>query len=342
MTIRGVSAAVLALFVVSVDAQSPAVAPTVWRVDNLEAIGGNKVSTLGSPKVVQTDRGPAMAFNGKSDGLVLDANPIAGLSRFTLEVLFSPDADGSEEQRFLHIQEAASENRALIELRQAKGGAWSLDTYLRYNDAQSTLLDRALSHQSGGWHVATLTFDGRTMVHYVDGTRELSADVAFRPLNAGKTSIGVRQNQISWFKGRIHTIRITPDVLTPDRFIPSAPQARVTPTSIIPLWPEGVPGAKPDARGEQWAEGRVSNIHVPTLSYYPPDPGTLNGTAVIICPGGGYARLAMSNEPAGITPVLNGPRCVGLCVEEPGRRVRPSGAASRCASCHPDGARARF
>jgi xylan 1,4-beta-xylosidase len=305
VTKRGLVAAVLAISAAGISGQSAA--PVVWRLDNVAAIAGHTVTRLGSPQVVQTDRGPVVAFNGRTDGLVLDVNPLAGLSSFTVEVLFSPDVDGLEEQRFLHMQEAASENRALLELRQQKGGAWSLDSYLRHNDAQRTLIDRTLTHSAGDWHVATLTFDGQTMAHYIDGKPELSGQVAFRPLGSGRTSIGVRQNQVSWFKGRIHTIRITPDVLTPDKFLPLAPLAPLAllaPTRIIPLWPEGVPGAKPDTRGEQWADGRVSNVHVPTLSYYPPAPGMLNGTAVIICPGGGYARLAMSNEPAGLTPLL--------------------------------------
>jgi beta-xylosidase/acetyl esterase/lipase len=297
MTRRGLVAAALAISAAGVSGQSTAPAPVVWRIDNVATIAGHTATRLGTPQVVQTDRGPAVAFNGRTDGLILEVNPLAGLTRFTLEVLFSPDVDGPEEQRFLHMQESTSENRALLELRQQKGGAWSLDAYLRYDEAQRTLIDRTLTHSAGDWHVATMTFDGRTMADFVDGKRELSGEVAFRPLAAGRTSIGVRQNQISWFKGRIHTIRITPEVLPPERFLTVPPRE-------IALWPEGVPDAKPDSRGEQWADGRVSNVHVPTLSYYPPAPGTLNGTVVIICPGGGYARLAMSNEPAGVTPLL--------------------------------------
>jgi xylan 1,4-beta-xylosidase len=288
---------VLAVCTTGLGGQSNNAAAIVWRLDNVATIGGHPVTRLGSPQVVQTDRGPAVAFNGKTDGLFLDANPLQGLSQFTVEVLFSPDVDGQEAQRFLHMQEATSENRALIELRQQKDGRWFLDTYLRYDEAQNTLQDRSRTHSGGDWHVATLTFDGKTMTHFVDGTRELSGDVAFRPLTAGRTSIGVRQTQISWFKGRIHTVRITPRVLSPAQFL------TVPPREIL-LWPEGVPDAKSDTRGEQWVDGRVSNVHVPALSYYPPAQGTGNGTAVIICPGGGYARLAMSNEPAGLTPLL--------------------------------------
>ena len=84
--------------------QRPAPGPVVWQVDNLASIGGHAVTVIGAPTVVATDNGPAVAFNGRTDGLVIEANPLEGLSRFTVEVLFAPDIDGPEEQRFLHIE----------------------------------------------------------------------------------------------------------------------------------------------------------------------------------------------------------------------------------------------
>jgi acetyl esterase/lipase len=77
------------------------------------------------------------------------------------------------------------------------------------------------------------------------------------------------------------------------------PQSRV-----IPLWPEGVPGAKQNGGVERLEDGRVYNVQSPTLTYYPPAEGTSAGTAVIVCPGGSYARLAMANEAAGAVRVL--------------------------------------
>jgi acetyl esterase/lipase len=73
---------------------------------------------------------------------------------------------------------------------------------------------------------------------------------------------------------------------------------------VIPLWPEGVPAAvRPDApaaRGpigdEKVDDGRIANISVPTLTVYPPAVDRPNGTAVIVCPGGGYARLSTERE----------------------------------------------
>ena len=67
--------------------------------------------------------------------------------------------------------------------------------------------------------------------------------------------------------------------------------------ATIRLWPEGVPGAK--AIGpELAADNRVSNVSDPSLTVYAPAAGTANGTAVIICPGGGYTRLSVDHEGA--------------------------------------------
>ena len=75
--------------------------------------------------------------------------------------------------------------------------------------------------------------------------------------------------------------------------------------AVLPLWPEGVPAAvradAPAARGDLGAEraeegGRVANVSVPTLTVVPPAVDRPNGTAVIVCPGGGYVRLSFQRE----------------------------------------------
>jgi acetyl esterase/lipase len=65
--------------------------------------------------------------------------------------------------------------------------------------------------------------------------------------------------------------------------------------TVIPLWPEGVPGAK-DTGPEQDANGHVENVSTPTLTVIGPAVDRPNGTAIIICPGGGYVRLAFARE----------------------------------------------
>ena len=201
---------------------------TDWRLDSLTSIGGHPVTLVGAPTVVETPAGPAIAFNGRTDGIFLDVNPLAGLERFTVEVLFEPDADGPPEQRFLHFEEAGGGKRALIETRMLPEGRWCLDTFLKDGDAALTLIDRARTHPAGQWHVAALVYDGREMAHYVDGVRELGGTVAFRPLAAGRTSIGVRQNKVYWFKGRIARVRVTPGVLRPGELLEPPTRRRST------------------------------------------------------------------------------------------------------------------
>ena len=74
--------------------------------------------------------------------------------------------------------------------------------------------------------------------------------------------------------------------------------------TVIPLWPEGVPAAiRPDAPAaigklgdERHEDGRISHVSEPTLTLYPAAVDRPNGTAVIICPGGGYTRLSTERE----------------------------------------------
>ena len=60
------------------------------------------------------------------------------------------------------------------------------------------------------------------------------------------------------------------------------------------LWPHGAPGAQ----GTQPED-------IPTLTVYLPDPGKAVGTAVVVCPGGGYVHLAMEKEGSDIAEWLN-------------------------------------
>ncbi|WP_426104528.1 alpha/beta hydrolase [Massilia sp. TSP1-1-2] len=64
---------------------------------------------------------------------------------------------------------------------------------------------------------------------------------------------------------------------------------------VMPLWPEGVPGAKAIG-AETVADGKTGNVSVPTLTMYGPAVDKANGAAVIICPGGGYSRLSTERE----------------------------------------------
>jgi len=97
----------------------------------------------------------------------------------------------------------------------------------------------------------------------------------------------------SWLAARAITLAlVVVAFVSPDRADGQA---------VIPLWPEGVPGAKAAGGPEREVDGRVSNVHRPTLTHYPAPAGRATGAAVIVCPGGGYARLAIANEGEGLT-----------------------------------------
>jgi hypothetical protein len=175
-----------------------------------EPIGGHPTRIVGHPQAVP-DAG--LAFNGAADALYVDANPIESLAEFTIEILFRADADGPAEQRFFHIEDK-TKSRLLFETRVLPGGRWALDTFL-FVDAthRRTLLDPARTHPCGQWTWVALTYQHGRMTHYINGVAELSGEITFGPMVAGTTSIGVRQNLVSWFKGNIREVRIHPVAL---------------------------------------------------------------------------------------------------------------------------------
>jgi acetyl esterase/lipase len=66
---------------------------------------------------------------------------------------------------------------------------------------------------------------------------------------------------------------------------------------VIYLWPNGVPGFEnrknePEQAKDWW----VKNIHNPSLTVYLPPKEKANGSAVIICPGGGHSQLVITAE----------------------------------------------
>ncbi|WP_432377722.1 alpha/beta hydrolase [Duganella sp. P38] len=65
--------------------------------------------------------------------------------------------------------------------------------------------------------------------------------------------------------------------------------------NVIPLWPEGVPG-KRNIGPENVGGGYTSNVSEATLTMVAPAVDHPNGTAVIICPGGGYVRMSTARE----------------------------------------------
>jgi acetyl esterase/lipase len=76
----------------------------------------------------------------------------------------------------------------------------------------------------------------------------------------------------------------------------------------IALYPNGVPNSKPapaDYVEKMGNDSFLFNVTQPTITPYFADKSKANGTAVIICPGGGYAGLSMVNEGSSIAEAFN-------------------------------------
>jgi hypothetical protein len=189
-----------------------------WKLDNLKQMAGSSLTITGHPQLVNTTAGTAISFDGKGDGLLINKNAIAGAAAFTIEAIFRPDAGGENEQRWLHVQEDGSDNRALLEIR-LNGNEWFLDTFIKSGENRLTLYAEKFKHPMGRWYHVALVFDGLSMRHYVDGQEEMSGPLTASPLTAGKTSLGVRMNHVNWFKGAIREVRFTQRALKPDKFM---------------------------------------------------------------------------------------------------------------------------
>lgn len=193
---------------------------TRWLLNDVKSVGGLPAEIWGSPKLApaaktsDAAKAAGLQFNGKNDALLLPVVPIAGWSEFTIQALFAPDADGQHEQRFLHFEDDAH-RRGLLEIRVTPQGSWYLDTFLFANEDQKlALIDPSKLHPCGKFYWVALTFKNGRMTHFVNGMKECEGSVQLEPmLSTGRTSIGVRQNKISWFKGVIREFRFDPQAI---------------------------------------------------------------------------------------------------------------------------------
>jgi len=194
----------------------------LWKLDRMDQIGGYTTTKLGQPVLIETPLGRGVLFDGIDDGLLIQANPLGDAIAFTVEVVFRPDSSGPPnlEQRFLHIQNPDNENRRiLIELRHCANQRWFLDTFINSDSSSRTLYAEKFQHSVGEWFHAALVYENGAMRHYVDGREELSGVVNYDPIKNGWTSIGVRMNRRSWFRGAVRTVRMTRRALSPAEFL---------------------------------------------------------------------------------------------------------------------------
>jgi acetyl esterase/lipase len=108
--------------------------------------------------------------------------------------------------------------------------------------------------------------------------------------------------------------RVAPDKASTAPATPaptSAPEAPVeeVPRPVLPLYTGSVPNSKPSKLQEtsvtENGGPRVATVIQPTLTVFLPPRDKANGTSVVICPGGGYARLAIGHEGYDVAKRLN-------------------------------------
>ena len=207
---------------------APVSRSTIWRFDNIDSIDGHPTHVLGHPHLIDSPFGKAIEFNGVDDALFVDVHPLAGASTYTWEVIFRPDADGAQAQRFFHLSEldAATgkdtQNRMLFEIRIVKG-EWCLDSFSFSNGSARTLLNCNDLHPLGKWYRVTAVYDGKMLRNYVGDEKQGEGELHLTPQGPGHSSIGTRIDRRDYFKGAIFEARMTPQALTPDEFLKMPP-----------------------------------------------------------------------------------------------------------------------
>lgn len=175
------------------------------------------VRLAGNPKLIEYKKDKALVFNGLNDGIFLNEMPLANLNEFTIEVLFYPESGGNFEQRFFHTGEIRGD-RVLLEIR-TTATDWYFDAFVQSGNQKMTLIESKLLHPLDQWYYVAYVVDHGKLCTYINGEKELEGAITFSPIQTGKTSIGVRLNEQSWFKGAISQIRISPKALKAKDFL---------------------------------------------------------------------------------------------------------------------------
>lgn len=92
-------------------------------------------------------------------------------------------------------------------------------------------------------------------------------------------------------------------------FFSSLSYALLAQDMVLPLFPEGIPCASENEiqvkENNNGSQRRISQVQNPEIAVYLPAKSIANGTAVVICPGGGYTVLAWDWEGSWMAKWLN-------------------------------------
>ncbi len=100
----------------------------------------------------------------------------------------------------------------------------------------------------------------------------------------------------------------------------SVPITTFSQEKIINIWPDGIPGSKKNNTYKEeilekdgWI--RISKVTEPTITLFLPENKKERTPAVLICPGGGYARLAYDHEGHEVAKWLNKHGIAGILLK---------------------------
>ncbi len=101
---------------------------------------------------------------------------------------------------------------------------------------------------------------------------------------------------------------------------------------VLNVWPGNPPGENKPIAEEKTTKSKgvvtsITNVSKPTLSVFRPDKDKDTGTAVIVCPGGGYNFLAWAHEGEDVAAWLNSIGVTGIVLKYrvPRRPDQPQG-----------------
>ncbi|WP_308991045.1 LamG-like jellyroll fold domain-containing protein [Mariniflexile litorale] len=188
-----------------------------WLISSMINEKFDDIQVSGKPKIVSSPYGDAVYFNGVEDAFFLERLPIESMEEFTIEMIFNPSIDGDFEQRVVHLGEVSGD-RMLLEIR-AIDGNWYFDGFAASGENKLALIDEKLIHPLGKWYHVAFVVAKDSLSTYVNGKLELTEPFSFRPIETGQSSVGVRLNKRSWFKGNIYKIKISSKKLRPYDFM---------------------------------------------------------------------------------------------------------------------------
>ena len=202
-----------------------ATAQEVWRFDQTAALGGHPTKVLGAPRVIDTEIGKAVAFNGVDDALFVSLHPLAGAAAWTWEMIFRPDADGKSAQRIFHLQSVdpatgadITDERMLFEIR-IQNGQWCLDSFAISGTHRQALLNCEKLYAFGPWYRVTAVYDGTMLRNYVGDELQGEGPLELPAPRPGRASVGTRIDLRDYYKGAIFEARFTRRALAVGQFL---------------------------------------------------------------------------------------------------------------------------